>query len=285
MVTSRLLIVIQIVNALMNEIEVPAHVVEWTQSLEYDPLQTPGDRLALLSARTASLRVINKSGIKADNELIELCDALEKDLMAWSESTLAAGSVCSFHNIRDPDSTHAWNGTRHEYGMPQAYRHWNMWRCLRIVLSRLHEAIWRRSWPTLSLDTQPTLDSEHFRALRVRMASDICIAAAYAFGNDSTADPPKGSVSSGYLLVMPLFLAGTCLLEQLREPLSSPGGTRMIQVSEPVHLDILDQSSTQLAWIIERLDYIANKVGIGWANHMSSFLTGKCKLYFDLGRS
>ena len=275
----------QIVNALMNEIDVPSHVVEWTQSLEYNPLQTPGDRLALLSARTASLRLINKNGMKTDSELLELCDALETDLLAWSESTLAAGSVCSFHNIRDPDSVHAWNGTRHEYGMPQAYRHWNMWRCLRIVLSRLHEAIWRRSWPMFSSEIQSVLDSEHFRAIRMRMASDICIAAAYAFGNDSTAEPPNGAVSMGYLLVMPLFLAGTCLLEQIREPLVSPGGTRTIQINEPVHLDLFDQSSAQLAWIIERLDYVANKVGIGWANNMSSFLAGKCNLYFDLGRS
>ena len=160
-----------------------------------------------------------------------------------------------------------------------------MWRCLRIVLSRLQESLWRRSWPTLARRSQTLLDLEHFRLIRTRMTNDICIATAYAIGNDSSADPPKGAVSSGYLLITPLFLAGTYLLEQLATLTVTPGGSRMIHVNEPLHLDLFDTASTQLAWIVERLDYIAYQIGIGWAARMGSLLAGRTPLYFDLGRS
>ena len=117
------------------------------------------------------------------------------------------------------------------------------------------------------------------------MVNDICVAATYALGNDSSADPPRGAVCSGYLLINALALAGTCLLEELAEPIVTPGGSRMILVDEPLHLDVFDQTSMQLAWIIERLDYIANKVGIKWAAQMSRTLRGEKKIYYDLDRS
>ena len=269
----------------MAETEIPDYIVQWTQALDFDAYHAPSDQLTVLCARTASLRASFGSGSKTDEELMELANTLEQDLLSWSESTLAAGSVCSFHSIRDLDSPHSWNDTRHEYGIPQAHRYWNKWRCVCVILSRLQEAIWRRSWPLFTQPNQQVPDSEHYRSIRNRMVSDICISYAYSFGNDSSVDPPRGSISSGYLLIMPLCVAGTCLLEQLAEPTVTPGGSRMILVDEPLHTDLFNQTSTQLAWIIERMDYMAQKIGIRWAGAMSKFLKGESKIYYDLGRS
>ena len=272
-------------NALLSETEIPEYIVQWTQALELDPLYTPSDQLVELSARLASIRAAFRTDLKTDEELTELANTLERDLLSWSETPLATGSICSFHNIQHLDSPHARNGTRHEYGIPQAHRYWNKWRCLRIILSRTQETIWRRSWPTLAQPSQPIPDAEYYRAIRNRMASDICVASAYAFGNDYYAEPAKGSVSSGYLMTMALCIAGTSLLEQLAEPIVTPGGSRMILVDEPLHLDLFNQTSTQLAWVIERMDYIGDKIGIKWANAMSRFLKGESKITYDLGRS
>ena len=272
-------------NALTTELEVPEFIVQWTQALEFDPLYTPGDNLTVLAARVASFKAAFLQGSKTDEELATIAETLERDLLSWSESTLAAGSVCSFHNVRDLDSPHSWNGTRHEYGIPQAHRYWNKWRCLRILLSRTQEALWRRSWPTLAGPSYRIPDAEHYRSIRNRMASDICIAIAYAFGNDPSAEPERGAVSAGYQSVMPLCVAGTCLLEQLADPITSPGGSRMIIVDEPLHTDLFNQTSTQLAWVIERMDYIAKKVGVKWAAAMNKFLKGETKIYYDIGRS
>lgn len=117
------------------------------------------------------------------------------------------------------------------------------------------------------------------------MTADICAAAANAFSNGSSAEPPRGSVSYGYLCITPLSLAGTCLLEQLAEPSMSPGCSKIIHIKDSLHLDPFNPSSTQLAWIIGKLDYIADKVGVKWATATSRFLKGKGQVYYDLGRS
>lgn len=214
-----------------------------------------------------------------------LANRLENDLLRWSENTLAAGSVWSFDNVRDLDSLYSYGGMRHKYGVPSASRTWNTWRCLRILLSRLQEALWRRSWFVLAQPTQPVLDSQHFSDIRTRMVNDTCIAAAYVFGNDYNMDPPLASVSSAYHLAMPLYLAGTCLLERLIEPVVTLGGSRMILVDKPMHDISLNETSVQLAWIVERLDYMAHKVGFRCAAADSSFLKGGSRVYFDLARS
>ncbi|KAK5124600.1 hypothetical protein LTR85_001313 [Meristemomyces frigidus] len=271
-----------IVNCLWSETEAPQYLVQWTQALEYDPMHTPADRLALIAVRVAALKYGFRTRDKRDNELADMAASSEADLISWSEETLAADSICSFHNVIDPESSHSWNGARHEYRMPHFFRYWNMWRCLRILVSRVHEAVWRRSWPTLP-QTPPS--PEHFRTTRERMATDICVTAAYALSSDNSADPPQGSVSSGYLLITPLCLAALCLIEQLAEPTVSPGGSKIIHINEPLHLDPFNSNSTQLAWIIERVDYIADKIGIKWATAVSKFLKGESKVHYDLGRS
>lgn len=276
----------QINNCLLDENEVPDYFIPWTQALEYDPLHTPADQLAILSSRLANLRASYRTGSKTDEEISRLAETLENDMLEWCKSTLAAGSVCSFHDISDPDSPHAWNGTRHEYGIPQAHRKWNIWRCSRITLSRLREAIWRRSWPTLTQPSVPVPSSDHFNAIRTRMVNDICISVAYALGNGPDIEPPsKGGVSSGIILSLPLVVAGTCLLEQLSQPVVSPGGSRMILVDVALHENPFDQTSIQLAWIIERLEYIGSRLGVKWAVSGAGFLKGERRIYYDLGRS
>lgn len=129
-------------------------------------------------------------------------------------------------------------------------------------------------------------DLKHLTTVRNRMMNDICIAAAYALGNSPDMPAPsKASVSSGLLLVLPLTLAGTCLLEQLSNPVVSPGGNRMILVDQPLHGNLFDEASIQLSWIIERLEYISHRLGVRWGSHMARFLKGENKVYYDLGRS
>jgi len=117
------------------------------------------------------------------------------------------------------------------------------------------------------------------------MVNEICISTAYALGNDLTLNPPTGAVSDGYLLVMPLTMAGTCLIERMSEPIVTPGGSRMVLVNEALHENIFDERSAQLAWIVERLEYIAAKIGIRWAAQMARLLKGEKRVYYDLGRS
>jgi hypothetical protein len=117
------------------------------------------------------------------------------------------------------------------------------------------------------------------------MATDLLITTATLLGTDPSAEPPASALAKGYAIIEPLSLAGTCLIEQLTEPQVSPGGTRMIVLDEPLHLDLFNPVSTQLAWVVARMDYIAEKIGIKWAAFKSRLLSGQSKVYFDLPRS
>ncbi|TKA83380.1 hypothetical protein B0A55_01013 [Friedmanniomyces simplex] len=268
-------------KALLAETKVPDFVVQWSAALEYDPLQTPSDQLSMIAARIASMKSAFRTGDLTDQQLNELATTLESDLLRWSVGALGPRSVYSFRSIIDPDSPQFLNGVRHEYSLPQAHRDWNIWRCLKIILSRTQEAIVRRSWPTLA---QAPPSPQYYRTIRDHMTTDICVAAACALGNESIADSSKGSIANGYLLIFPLFLAGTCLLEQLAEPSVSPGGSRIILLDEPLHTDPSTEASVQLAGVIERIDYI-NGLGIQWAASVSKILRGECRVCYDLGRS
>ncbi|TKA83385.1 hypothetical protein B0A55_01010 [Friedmanniomyces simplex] len=217
---------------------------------------------------------------KVPDFVVQWSAALEYDPLQTPSDQLSMIAARTWRII-DPDSPQSLNGVRHEYSLPQAHRDWNIWRGLNIILSRTQEAIVRRSWPTLA---QAPPSPQYYRTIRDHMTTDICVAAACALGNESTADSLKGSIANGYLLIFPLFLAGTYLLEQLAEPSVSPGGSRIILVDEPLHTDPFTEASVQLAGVIERIDHI-NGLGIQWAASVSKILRGECRVYYDLGRS
>lgn len=222
---------------------------------------------------------------KVDDELLSIANGIEYNLENWAENTSSSSTMFCFRSAPDLTSNYAFAGTRHEYGSAQAFRYWNFWRTLRILLSRLQEALWRRSWPVLASPSQPIPPPDHFRSIRNRMVHDICVATSSVFGNDTSAEPPLGSVACGHVLLHPLTVVGTCLLESLAETTSSPGGGRLISLDRPWHLDPYNQASTQLAWVIQKIDYIAEKVGIRAAKSFSDWLKGDDHAYYDVGRS
>lgn len=270
---------------MLSEQEVPSFIIDWTRLLDFDAALTPSDQLALLGFRGASIRAAFRSGSRSDQDLAALANDLDCDLLKWARDHSVPGFVCAFEAVRDPGSPHSWNGTRHIYGSAQGQKHWNKYRCVRILVSRIQEALWRRSWPVLASPSRPVPQPEHFQTLRNHIVEEICVAAAHDIGNDGSVQPQKGSVASGLMLTMSLLLAGTCLVERLSETTVSPGGRRLIRVDRPLHLDPFNQTSTQLAWIIGRIEYIAEKVGVRWAGTVTRFLRGEAGVWFDVSRS
>ncbi|EMC99357.1 hypothetical protein BAUCODRAFT_400235 [Baudoinia panamericana UAMH 10762] len=76
-------------NALTSEIEVPEYVIQWTQSLDDEPIGATIDSLTLLACRMASIRTAFRTGSVTDEELAERTAELEQDLLSWSEDTLS----------------------------------------------------------------------------------------------------------------------------------------------------------------------------------------------------
>ena len=78
--------------------------------MEYSPLESPADQLAVLMSRLASLKASFGNATGSKSELTSLAEVLEQDLLNWSDDMLAAGSLCSYRSVHDPDSRHTWSG-------------------------------------------------------------------------------------------------------------------------------------------------------------------------------
>lgn len=258
--------------------------MDWTALLPYDSLQTPKAQLDILCGRLSSLKCAYIANGQPDSEISDLCEKLEQDLISWAASARTPDSVCSFTIVSDAP-THSWNGTRHNFTNGEVHYYWNLWCSARILLSRLQEAIWRRSWPQLARPGLDIRNAEYHRSLRLCMTRNVCINTASVFGNDLSASPPAGSIVTGHFAIMPLHLAASCLLERLAVTFITSGGSRMISVDRPLHLDTSNPLSMQLAWIIDRLDYLTNNIGIKWAGTKRKDLCGETEVYFDLSRS
>jgi hypothetical protein len=85
------------------------------------------------------------------------------------------------------------------------------------------------------------------------MTAEIC-AAASSILDSPTPQPEVPALSTTYPFIQPLALAGECLLEQL--------AIRTAGIEKP---DSSDQKSMQLAWVIGKLEWIAETIGVRWA--------------------
>ncbi|KAK3647914.1 hypothetical protein LTR22_013527 [Elasticomyces elasticus] len=235
-------------NALLTETEVPDFIIDWSSEMAHDATHTLSDQLSILAAQVASAKcAFLRKEDQDDQQLVEVTSKIERDLSDWSDAPLSGDSASTL--------CHAMVG---------------------IILSRTQEAVLRRSWPALS--TIPP-SPQHYRDVRNRMTDEICTAAASAFGGDD-----KNSIPRGLVFVAPLFLAATCLLEQLAEPLISPGGSRTILIERKYSHDPFSNASLQLAGIIERLDLVS-RLGVRWASSIGRVLSGQVLTIYDLGRS
>lgn len=269
----------------MAEEVVPSYILDYTRALGSDPVLDASDQLAFLATRLSEIRSAFLHGSMSHTDLITAADTLERDLLIWSKNHSITSSPCAFQTIADAGSPYAWHGTRHIYRCTQARNFWNQWRLVRILLSRTQEALWRRSWPVLASPERPIPATERFRLIRIQMTSDLCTVIANELGCDTDAAPAQGSVASGLLLAMPLLVAATCMMEQLAESTVSPSGSRLIHCNRALHLDPFNSSSTQLAWMVGRMDFISQTIGVRWAGAGSSFVKGNTDLCYDLCRS
>lgn len=268
----------------MTETKVPTHIVDWTYDLEGDPVQTASDELAILSARTASSKNAFAKGSKSDRAIIILAHQLERDLLDWHTRNLNDDDTCIFIQNTGFDEPHAWRDSMRVYGIDSLHRLRNRWCCLRIMISRLIEAIWQRSKPLLQHIWPIPPEKAYFQLNRIQMAKEICMRSTYALGNNALL-PQAGAVSSGYFSVIPLTVAATCLLEQLFESSLDSGEHYLPLMHEPQLENLPANVAAQLNWIIGRLEHICQVVGIGWGRSGSHLLRGHKKVRFVLGRS
>ncbi|KAK3673421.1 hypothetical protein LTR78_006655 [Recurvomyces mirabilis] len=268
-----------LLNALFAEQRVPQFVVSWSETIAANESECLRDDLSLLTARLASVKASFADRSLRDDVLEAEAATIETDLLGWSERMRQADVQARPHQNPSTSSSHS---TRQISTPPAESRSWNFWRCLRILLSRVQEAVYRRSWPHL---TQVPPSPQHYREIRESMTTDICAGVAQRVGDDMSSEVRSGSVAAGLLSIWPLHIAGTCLLEELAESSTTPGGSRTLLLNRTLHLDPNSATSVQLAWVIRRLDHIGGNYGIQWAYLTRRLLAGERGVYYNLGRS
>lgn len=282
-----LLIAVQILDALWTETAVHPFLHGW---LSHPALEGSGmaeDQLRLLTIRMAHLKHAYCTGELDIDELTGAASALQVALVSFEQHQLLKDPRLSYRVTTDRRSLCSWRSARHEYTSAHAVLCWNRWRTCCIMLHRLQEALERRAMMHVAPQSRRISPGPERPVARSRqtIVDDICASISYALPPGLDADPPHGALSMASSLLLPLMVAGTHCIEQLSSTTITADGRRLVFVTEVVHLNTSDPTSAQLAYIIDRMDYMANVVGLRRAAEVGHFLKGERRVYYDLGRS
>lgn len=193
---------------------------------------------------------------------------IDTRMVQWSIDTLANESRWRYFDLQVDDSPHVWNGMVHSYvGFPSPGV-WNMYRGVRIMVTRTQELLVQRCNPSpLARQTQHS----YFRAIRRQLTNEICATVPVSLGHSQPAFTSPCLLITAYNSIWPLFFAGTCVLERISQSagnITSDAGS--------------SAAMAQLAWILGRFDFISQEVGLRWADGVAATLRGDFKIHDDI---
>lgn len=200
----------------------------------------------------------------ASQKVLAAVNDIEQRLIDWAASAPALDQRWSYQLTQVEDSAHVWNCSVHAYSQMPVPSVWNTYRCLRIMVSRAQEALMRALTLYESISAARGLE---WSATRNAMADDICASIPVQLGHaDSLYSSPSVLVTA-YNSIWPLFHAAACAKESIMR-----SGSAQTETTAGSHFD-----KTQFAWILGRLDYISNVLGLRSADNIASVLRGRQK--------
>ena len=264
------------IACLWDDREAPAFLEEFQSELA---AQTPdyfhslwkiADDLTLLYFTFAKLRRLLFAHRISDQQGLQDAAELERDCIKWSVDAVGKSDFWKYHEVEVDESEHVWNGKVHAFaGMP-APTMWNQWRIIRIMLSRTQELLVRR----LAVSEDAVTDQRaYFRSTRRQMTDDICKTIPACLGHASPAFNSSCVLITAYTSIWALFFAGTTLVERV-----GPDAQNILY-DLPVSSNKLPTAAyAQMAWVMGRMRYIANDVGIKWADGIAAILRGEVRM-------
>jgi hypothetical protein len=262
-----------LISCIWDEQEPPAFILEWESELQKQSSLSgqaiaPPDRLAVISFDFATLlSQIRGHTISPETALHEAAD-IQTRMIQWSMSTMSYGEAWRYSDLAVPESQHVWNGTVHAYKSLPAAGVWNTYRILRIILTRTQEDLCK-----VNGMSGETLQARiaNFRGVRRQMTDEICGGIPSQLGHAAPALNSQCVLITAYASIWPLFFGAVCALERVGYDVWE--GFLQLDRSNPRE----NNSSTaaaQAAWLIGRISYIGNHVGLRWANGFAGVLRG-----------
>lgn len=260
------------VACIWDDLEPPSFLVDWNQEMQAeddDPaLFRPADTISDLCYEFAKLENKLKLNTISDEDALNEINQIDTRMVQWNINTLAGDSRWQYYDLQVDDSPHVWNGLVHSYAGFPGPGVFNMYRAVRIMMTRTQELLSLRFSPSPS--ARQTQHS-YFRAIRRQLTDEICATVPVALGHAQPAFSSPCVLVTAYNTIWPLFFAGTCVLERIGQ---SSGNIATNAGSSA--------AMAQLAWILGRFDYISKVVGLRWADGVAATLRGDFKIHGDI---
>jgi hypothetical protein len=225
----------------------------------------PSDEIMMLYVDYVRLRAeIRLSSISNSNAIVGLSN-LEQRAVDWSKTTTQMNEYWRYHEVEVYDNHNVRDGRIMTYTGSIARPIWNKWRCLRIMLSRTQQLVFKQVGSVLTNQQQ----LNYYRKVRMQMASDICATVSACLGYAGTAQKSPCPLPTAFGLIWPLFFAGTCAIERI--------GYDAWSIKAPTHVQN-SAAFAQASWVLQQLEYQSQRVGLKWAEGVAAPLRGEFRL-------
>nr|POE46250.1 uncharacterized protein CFP56_73212 [Quercus suber] len=261
-------------KVLWDDEEPPRFLTDWQQDLNdrspkhYVHLLESADHPVRVTYSFARLRTKMKRKVISDEDAADEVAELDRRLVVWSNES-GSSPLYRHQNIQVNNSPHVWNRTVSCYSSFFGPTVWQAYHGLRIMMSFTHEHLLCKRLKHRFTQAQREEQISRFRMLRQQMTDAICHSIPVALGHAPSSFNSPCIVVSAYMSVWPLFFAATCALEGARSP------TKWTQLQQSPDMVPYSSGSTgQAAWILGRLDYISQVIGLKWAAGLAVVLKG-----------
>lgn len=201
-----------LINTLWDDRACPKFFWEWNDELKRrsDPrelaVMAPADVLGLICLEYATLRHKFRSRAISDANAMSTARSIEERMIQWSIDTRNSASIWGYQHVHVEPSPHVWNGMVFGFsGYPGVPSIWNLYRTIRIMLTRTQEQLlWRFDLPKRDHEAQLA----YFKQVRQEHADGICATIPVQLGHAAPAPNSPCVLVSAYTAVWPLFFAG-----------------------------------------------------------------------------
>lgn len=265
-----------LIACLWDDREAPAFLEEYQPDLaahtleDFTRLGKVADDLTTLFFRFARLRTQLITGAVTDQRGVEAASELECDLIQWAADAVESSGFWQYYELDVFDSEHVWDGKVYAFAGNPAPTIWNQWRILRIMLSRSQEMLCRR----MSVSADALAEQQvYFRRMRRQMTDETCRTIPACLGHASPAFSSPCVLITAYASIWSLFFSATVLVERV-----GPDAKYILwEVPHPLGKP-QTAAYAQLAWVMGRLRYIAQVVGLRWADGIAAVLRGEVQM-------
>lgn len=177
------------------------------------------EKMAILTAQLANLRAaIHSKDMTDRDKILSIAYGLETKLTAWATTFPSSGMYRSIklskHNCKVRTlwgELHLFNGCYQVYPNWESFNSWCYYRVCQIFVNEIILDCLRPMIANMETPGEIAKQCGSIRRTMNQFAADICASAPHAFGiiGESESENEGGSCLGGYMLLLPLFVAGS----------------------------------------------------------------------------